>query len=368
MKRTNKRIIWLTVAIAAMMLLFSVSVFAISKGDIDTDKTVPPADARYALRIAVGLPKGVSTDGKNTPIEFTDVEKDIADLDGDFEITPADARVILRIAVGLEQTTPYYEYRLLNPPTCLEQGMNLRTNTEKPFDTYYQYIPALGHDFSDLRIVTKPATCFAPGFGTYKCTRCMQTEEREIIVNHEWSEATCTSPRRCINEGCTAVDGSPLGHTTKLGYCTRCGQYQNLDYEYYNDNIRTPLNNATKTLKEAYNKIVECRTADYTNKTVTLDSNIGIYKAAYNYYYNAYNACEGHDEFKELQKQLYDICQELLKIIYSRDTTAENYETQFTTWLNITNDVLNKRNPELKKITDTFKAPGENSGSGIAVG
>lgn len=368
MKRTNKRIIWLTVAIAAMMLLFSVSVFAISKGDIDTDKTVTPADARFALRIAVGLPKGTSTDGKNTPIEFTEVEKDIADMDGDFEITPADARVILRIAVGLETPTPYYEYRLLNPPTCLDQGMNLRTNTEAPFDTYYQYLPALGHDFSDLKYVTKAATCYAPGFGTYKCVRCTLTEDKEVIVPHEWSEATCISPKRCLNAGCTAVDGSPLGHTTRLGYCGRCGQYQEVLYDYYNKGIRTPLNDAVKAMQDAKTKMTLIHSDDITNKTVTLDNVIPFYKTAYNYYYAAYKACDGYPEFKELEKQIYGICQELLKIVYSGKTTAENYNNQFYNWLEITNDVIGSRNVELKKITDTFKSPTENGGSGSAVG
>ena len=365
MKRTNKRILMLAVFAAALMLLFSASAFAISKGDIDLDKAMTPGDARLALRIAVGLPKGVSTDGKNTPIEFTEVERDIADMDGDFEISPADARTILRIAVGLEKPTPYYEYKLLNPPTCLDQGMNLRTNTEKPYDTYYQYIPALGHDFSDLKFVKTAATCFAPGFGTYQCKRCTLTEDKEIIVPHEWAEATCTLPKRCINEGCTAVDGSPLGHSTRLGYCSRCGLYQGLLYDYYNKQIRTPLNDAVKTMQDALNTTVNCRAADMANKTITLDNAVAVYKKAYNYYYSAYKACNGYDEFKEVEKQIYDICQKLLEIVYSRKTTADNYETQFSTWLAITNEIMSIRNQELKKVTDTFKAPGENSGTGV---
>ena len=367
MKRNCKRIILLTVVFAALMLLFSVSAAAYFKGDIDLDRVVTPADARNALRIAVGLPKGLSNDGKGTEVYYSDEERDIADLDGDFEITPADARTILRIAVGLEKPGPYYKYTLLNAPSCLEQGMNLRTNTEKPYDTYYQYVPALGHDFSDLIFVNRPATCYAPGFGTYKCSRCMQTEDREIIVNHEWSPATCTSPKRCINEGCTAVDGSPLGHTTKLGYCSRCGQYQAALYGYYDENIRKPLNDATKAMKDGYNKIVNCRSNDSANNTITLDSAVSIYKVAYNHYYKAYNACSGNDEFKDLQAQLYEICQRLLEIIYSHDTTPQNYDTQYNNWMLITNEILNERSMGLKKITDTFKAPGENPGGG-AVG
>ena len=367
MKRTLKRILLLAVVLTAAALLFSFTANALSKGDIDKDKTVTPADARFALRIAVGLPKSTASDG-TTLAEFTEEEKDIADMDGDFEITPADARVVLRIAVGLEPSSPYYSYQLLNPPTCLDQGMNLRTNTESPFDKYYQYIPALGHDFSDLKFVKKAATCYAPGFGTYKCVRCTLTEDKEIIVDHEWSEATCTSPSKCMNEGCTAVNGAPLGHTTRLGECSRCHQFQKILYDYYDEKIRTPLNDAVKMLNEAKNTIINCRSNDLANKTNTLDNAIPYYKTAYNYYYAAYKACEGYDEFKEVEKQIYDICQKLLEIVYSHKTTAENYETQFSTWLATTTEVLSVRNQTLRIETDKFKEPSGNSGTGDAVG
>ena len=60
-------------------------------GDIDDDGRVTPADARAALRHAIGLDPIASTDDQI----YTDV-----DFDG--EITTADARFILRMAVGLD--------------------------------------------------------------------------------------------------------------------------------------------------------------------------------------------------------------------------------------------------------------------------
>lgn len=59
-------------------------------GDLDGDGVVTSADARLALRAAVGLEL------------LTDEQKKAADMDGDGEITSADARLILRKAVGLE--------------------------------------------------------------------------------------------------------------------------------------------------------------------------------------------------------------------------------------------------------------------------
>ena len=59
-------------------------------GDLDGDGEVTAADARLALRAAVGL-------------EILNEEQiKAADMDGDGEVTAADARLVLRKAVGLE--------------------------------------------------------------------------------------------------------------------------------------------------------------------------------------------------------------------------------------------------------------------------
>ena len=60
-------------------------------GDVDEDKTVSSADARYVLRRAVGL---------EILDEFTDM---LSDVDYSGDISSADARLVLRCAVGLEE-------------------------------------------------------------------------------------------------------------------------------------------------------------------------------------------------------------------------------------------------------------------------
>lgn len=67
---------------------------ATAYGDVDYSGKVDAADARAALRIAVGL----DTASKETKI--------IADVDGNGKVEAADARLILRYAVGLELTFP----------------------------------------------------------------------------------------------------------------------------------------------------------------------------------------------------------------------------------------------------------------------
>ena len=61
-----------------------------SMGDIDMDGKVTAADARLALRAAVGLET------------LTDEQKRRADMDGDGKITAGDGRTILRKATGAE--------------------------------------------------------------------------------------------------------------------------------------------------------------------------------------------------------------------------------------------------------------------------
>lgn len=72
------------------------------KGDLDNDGKISAADARIALRLAVGLD------------EMTDSLAYAADIDGDNKVTAADARLLLRIAVGLED---YSIDDLMNIPT-----------------------------------------------------------------------------------------------------------------------------------------------------------------------------------------------------------------------------------------------------------
>ncbi|MBQ7637721.1 MAG: hypothetical protein IJS90_02320 [Clostridia bacterium] len=62
----------------------------IPEGDIDADGKVTAADARLALRAAVGLE------------HFTEAQKKAGDTDGDGKNTSSDARDILRKSVGLK--------------------------------------------------------------------------------------------------------------------------------------------------------------------------------------------------------------------------------------------------------------------------
>lgn len=59
---------------------------------------------------------------------------------------------------------------------------------------------------------TKSATCTEAGAQERKCTQCGETETAAInALGHDWSEATCTTPKTC--KVCSATEGEALGHS-----------------------------------------------------------------------------------------------------------------------------------------------------------
>ena len=96
-----------------LLMLFPLCAGAASRGDVDGDGSVTAADARLALRAAVGLEKAIV---KGTAA-FT-----AADVDGDGTITAADARTILRIAVKLEDPDGLSGYDILRGGTFYLTG------------------------------------------------------------------------------------------------------------------------------------------------------------------------------------------------------------------------------------------------------
>lgn len=88
-------------------------------GDIDLNGKVEAADARSALRYAVGL---------DTP---SAVQQYRADFDRDGSVTPADARLILRASVGLESNV-YYSDGTTDPSEKEKDGY-VETSLADPF-------------------------------------------------------------------------------------------------------------------------------------------------------------------------------------------------------------------------------------------
>ena len=87
----KKKIIALTLTVLVLFSVIQVTAMARITGDIDANGKTEAADARLALRAAVGL------------YVLSDDEKIAADVDLNKAVDATDARLILRAAVGLEK-------------------------------------------------------------------------------------------------------------------------------------------------------------------------------------------------------------------------------------------------------------------------
>ena len=77
------------------------------------------------------------------------------------------------------------------------------------------------HNWGEWQTVT-PATCTNAGSQKRTCSLCNTSETQNIpVLEHNYSEATCTEPQTCTI--CGATTGTALGHNIVNGVCTRCG-------------------------------------------------------------------------------------------------------------------------------------------------
>ena len=114
------------------------------------------------------------------------------------------------------------------PKTCKRDGCTVTEGV------------ALGHSFTNY-VSNNNATCTEDGTKTAKCDRCDETDtvtDVDSKLGHDFADATCTTPKTCKRDGCTATDGNALGHNftnyvsdgnatctedgTKTAKCDRC--------------------------------------------------------------------------------------------------------------------------------------------------
>ena len=116
-------------------------------------------------------------------------------------------------------------------------------------DCGYVIAPALNHTHSFVKIVAKEPSCVQSGniehFVCTECAKCFFDAEatREITGNdsvniaplgHDFTLATCTTPKSCRRAGCNITQGTALGHTPNAIWnsnadshwhsCTTCGE------------------------------------------------------------------------------------------------------------------------------------------------
>lgn len=111
------------------------------------------------------------------------------------------------------------EWKTVTNATCTKEGLKERVCECGEKET--ASIPVIDHDYSE-RTCTQPKTC----------KMCGKTSGASL--GHNYSKATCDFPQTCSR--CGQTSGSELGHDYKDHVCTRCGE-NNITASNINDII-----------------------------------------------------------------------------------------------------------------------------------
>ncbi|RGC80883.1 hypothetical protein DW241_10010 [Hungatella hathewayi] len=136
--------------------------------------------------------------------------------------------------------------------------------------------PALGHDYS-IKGDTVGSTCTEQGYTVYKCSRCAETEKRDLTPangHNPGVAATCTTDQTCTV--CGEVLAEKLGHTggtatcSAKAACSRCGmEYGDVDL---NNHVNTEVRNKKDAAasEDGYTGDIYCNDCNKTVKTGTV--------------------------------------------------------------------------------------------------
>ena len=183
MTKSRTKIILTFITVIFALVLFAATSFAATIGDVDGKDGIKAADARLALRAAVGLEA-------LTQEQFT-----AADIDCSGDIKSSDARSILRAAVGLEQLKrnhKYSEWKTEREATCLKPG--IKTRKCPCGENEIQELPTTMHSWSAWTLVNEP-TQQKEGLEERICRNCFSVEKRAVEKLPE--EPTTETPEQC---------------------------------------------------------------------------------------------------------------------------------------------------------------------------
>lgn len=85
------------------------------------------------------------------------------------------------------------------------------------------------HTYTD-ETITKQPSCLEQGIKTFYCSSCPSTKIEYIdSLGHNWANATCTSPKKCLR--CNSTEGEKLEHSYLDNKCTLCGK-EKISFNY----------------------------------------------------------------------------------------------------------------------------------------
>lgn len=113
-----------------------------------------------------------------------------------------------------------FEYKTVSEPTCTEKGIKEEVCTVCQKTGEITETEVTEHSYTETATISP--TCTKTGEKRLTCSLCNQSYTETInAVGHNWKEATCTEAKECTS--CGITEGNALGHTVKVGTCSRCG-------------------------------------------------------------------------------------------------------------------------------------------------
>ena len=167
--------------------------FCAARGDTDEDGSVTPADARYVLRVAVGL-------------EEPDARRLLlADMNSDNSVNASDARTVLRISVGLSDAPEHGETGkvTVTEANCTTDGTtaSLCMYCGKLYN--YGRIKTPGHIPSVWKTVKEPtcSTLTGKGLAQQTCIYCGTIINTKVLDNlpHRFGPKQYETAPSCFN-------------------------------------------------------------------------------------------------------------------------------------------------------------------------
>lgn len=126
---------------------------------------------------------------------------------------------------------------------------------------------------------------------------------------HKYAPSDCTSPKVCTL--CGNEKGEPLGHTTALGVCQRCGETQN---EELVECLQNGFDKVISAGEDLISCVVKASELDGTKKEKALESAYEYARAMVDAYDEIIETCDGEEE---LERILFQV-----KLLASADPTA----------------------------------------------
>lgn len=114
---------------------------------------------------------------------------------------------------------------------------------------------------------------------------------------HEFSSATCTEPKTCLE--CGETEGKPLGHTVEIGICSRCGKKQKYALATQVDSKIKSAENSTNIALYMISSGTDASTIYYL-----IQEGIQYYQEAGVLYEEAYNLCRDYESLNTLKNDI----------------------------------------------------------------